>query len=439
MVRYPPTSISDLRTPRRNLYRSRHLRRRHRAFGRTPKPRNHRHRIDARRPVSGNRNWGYDGVHPFAPQNSYGGPDALKRLIDAAHARNLAVILDVVYNHIGPEGNYLSEFGHYFTDRYRTPWGEAINFDDRGSDEVRRFFIENALYWIEEFHIDALRLDAVHAIYDSTAQPFLQELADAVRIQGELLNRHVYTIAESSLNDARLITPREQGGIGIDAQWSDDLHHSIRTELTDERSGYYADYNGFEDIVKAYRQGFTQTGQYSPYRGRKHGNSVQHLDPLKLVVCSQNHDQIGNRLLGERLTELVSFEQLKLAAATVILSPSQPLLFMGEEYGETAPFQFFVSHSDPGLIEAVRSGRKKEFEDFNWKEEPPDPQDAATFQACKLNHHLKQDQQHSSLRECYRRLIELRQSEPALASPQRSKMDVSVIDHHHLMSVRSWS
>ncbi len=309
----------------------------------------------------GGRNWGYDGVHPFAVQNTYGGPAGLKRLVDAAHQRGLAVVMDAVYNHVGPEGNYLSEFGHYFTDRHHTPWGSAVNFDDHGSDEVRRFFIENALSWIDDYHIDALRLDAVHAIFDFSAMPFLEELADAVRIEGERLGRRVYTIAESSLNDSRLINPKELGGFGIDAQWSDDFHHALRTELTEERSGYYVDYHGFPDIAKAYRDGFVQDGRYSQYRGRRHGNSVRHLDPMKLVVCSQNHDQVGNRLLGKRLTELISFEQQKLAAAAVILSPYQPMLFMGEEYGEPARFQFFVSHTDPDLIEAVRNGRKQEF------------------------------------------------------------------------------
>ena len=205
----------------------------------------------------------------------------------------LAVILDVVYNHLGPEGNYLAEYGPYFTDRHQTPWGQAINFDDSGSDEVRRFFIENALHWIEAFHVDALRLDAVHAMYDFSARPFLQELADAVRLEGERLNRRVYTIAESSLGDARLITPKELGGCGIDAQWCDDLHHALRTALRDERSAYYADYHGFEDLVKAYRDGFVQDGRYSEYRGRRHGNSARHIAPLRLVVCSLNHGQVG--------------------------------------------------------------------------------------------------------------------------------------------------
>jgi maltooligosyltrehalose trehalohydrolase len=387
----------------------------------------------------GGRNWGYDGVHPFAVQNTYGGPDGLRRFVDAAHRRGLAVVMDVVYNHLGPEGNYLAEYGPYFTDRHQTPWGQAINFDDSGSDEVRRFFIENALSWIEAFHIDALRLDAVHAMYDFSARPFLQELADAVRLEGERLNRRVYTIAESSLGDARLITSKELGGCGIDAQWCDDLHHALRTALCDERSAYYADYHGFEDLVKAYRDGFVQDGRYSEYRGRRHGNSARHIAPLRLVVCSQNHDQVGNRLRGERLTELISYEQQKLAAAAVILSPFQPLLFMGEEYGETAPFQFFVSHTDSALVDAVRRGRKKEFARFRWQEEPPDPQDERTFQRCKLNRGLKHDGRHGRLWDYYRRVIELRRTEPPLVFPDRERLQVAVLAPGRALAVYSGS
>jgi len=387
----------------------------------------------------GGRNWGYDGVHPFAAQNTYGGPDGLRRLVDAAHARGLAIIMDVVYNHVGPEGNYLAEFGHYFTDRHHTPWGEAVNFDDRDSDEVRRFFIENALYWVAECHVDALRLDAVHAIFDFTAQPFLQELADAVRTEGERLNRRVHTIAESSLGDPGIVEPKELGGCGIDGQWCDDLHHAIRTELTDEQSGYYTDYRGFDDIVKAYRNGFVQDGVYSQYRGRRHGAPARHIDPIRLVVFSQNHDQVGNRLFGERLTELVSREQMKLAAACVILSPFQPMLFMGEEYGEPANFQFFISHLDPNLVEAVRQGRKEEFARFQWQQEPPDPQDEATFQRCKLNHALKEQDGHRSLRQYYKRLIQFRKTEAALAFPSRDRMEITVLDGARAFAVRRWA
>jgi maltooligosyltrehalose trehalohydrolase len=387
----------------------------------------------------GARNWGYDGVHPFAVQNTYGGPNGLRRLVDAAHARGLAVIMDVVYNHIGPEGNYLGEFGHYFTSRHHTPWGDALNFDDRHSDEVRRFFIENALHWIDEYHIDALRLDAVHAIFDFSATPFLQELADAVRLQGERFNRRVYTIAESSLNDVRMIQPKEIGGIGVDAQWEDDLHHGLRTALTGDRAGYFSDFHGFRDVVKAYRDGFVHDGDYSEFRIRRHGNSAHAIDPNKLVVFAQNHDQVGNRMLGERLTDLISFEQLKMAAATVLLSPYQPMLFMGEEYAETAPFQFFISHSDQHLIDNVRRGRKEEFKSFKWKGTAPDPQDEATFARCKLNHDLKRDGRHRVMREYYKALIALRKSEPAFAFPTRGRIDVTSFDAEQAMLVRRWT
>ena len=387
----------------------------------------------------GGRNWGYDGVHPFAVQNTYGGPDGLKRFVDAAHAHGLAVVMDVVYNHLGPEGNYLAEFGPYFTDRYRTPWGSAVNVDDHGSDEVRRFFIENALYWVREFHIDALRLDAVHAIYDETAHPFLQELATAVRLEGERLRRRVFTIAESSLGDPRLLAPAEQGGCGIDAQWNDDLHHALRTALTDDRSGYYVDFHGFEDVVKAYRDGFVLDGGWSEFRGRRHGASARHIAPERLVVCSQNHDQVGNRLFGERLTELVAFEQLKLAAGLVLLSPYQPLLFMGEEYAEPARFQYFVSHGDPGLIEAVRRGRAEEFKSFGWTETPPDAQDESTFKQCKLNHALKQDGRHCAMRDYYRELIRLRKTEPALAVSSRDQMRIEILKSDSVFALRRWT
>jgi maltooligosyltrehalose trehalohydrolase len=363
----------------------------------------------------GSRNWGYDGVYPYAVQDSYGGPNALKRLVNACHVRGLAVALDVVYNHLGPEGNYLSDFGPYFTDRYHTPWGEALNFDGPESDEVRRYFVENALNWIAEFHIDALRLDAVHAIVDRSAGPFLEELGERVHELAAELGRSVPVIAESDRNDARLVRGREQGGLGLDGLWNDDLHHSVHSLITGERIGYYADFGSVADLAKAFTEGFVYSGQYSKYRRRRHGNSAQDVPASRFVVFSQNHDQTGNRMLGERLTALASLEDAKLAAASVLLSPFLPLLFMGEEYGETAPFLYFVSHGDGDLIEAVRSGRKQEFAAFDWRGEPPDPQAESTFLRSKLDWQLQGQETHRALRAFYRELIRLRGGTPALA------------------------
>ena len=291
----------------------------------------------------------------------------------------LAVILDVVYNHLGPEGNCLADFGPYFTDRYKTPWGPALNFDGPDSDPVRRYFINNALYWVCEFHIDALRLDAVHTILDHSPYTFLEQLGDEVHQAARTLNRQIFLFPESAANDARLIRSREVGGYGLDGQWNDDFHHALRGVLTDERSGYYEDYGKFSQLVKAFREGFVYSGEYSKHRRHRHGTSTQDIAAERFVVFSQNHDQVGNRLLGERLSQLVSFESLKLAAAAVILSPYLPLLFMGEEYGEEAPFQYFISHGDAALIDAVRNGRRGEFASFGWLGEPPDPQDEKLF------------------------------------------------------------
>lgn len=387
----------------------------------------------------GNRNWGYDGVYPFAVQSSYGGPEGLRRLVNACHLRGLVVVLDVVYNHLGPEGNYLGDFGPYFTERYRTPWGAAINFDGARSDEVKRFFIENALYWITEFHIDALRLDALHAILDMSAHPFLEQLATAVREQAGRIGRRVYLIAESDLNDTKLIRPQEMGGYGLDAQWNDDFHHAVHTLLTGEQDGYYQDFGKIAHLIKAFADGYIYSGQYSHYRRRRHGNSSTLLPARQFVVCSQNHDQVGNRMFGERLGQLVSFEALKLAAGVVLLSPFIPLLFMGEEYGETAPFPYFVSHSDPELVEAVRRGRQEEFAAFAWKGETPDPQDETTFLHAKLNHKLRRDGQHRVLYDFYRELIRLRRTLPALTSLSKETMEVRGYEAQKVLFVRRWS
>jgi maltooligosyltrehalose trehalohydrolase len=356
----------------------------------------------------GARNWGYDGTYLYAAQSSYGGPQGLLRLVNAAHKRGLAIALDVVYNHLGPEGNYLSEFGPYFTDHYRTPWGRAINFDRAESDHVRRFFIENAMFWVSQFHIDALRLDAIHGMFDSSSRHFLADLHAGVQGMAERLNRKVHVIAESDLNDAQTLHAESRGGFALEAQWSDDLHHSLHTLLTGEKQGYYADFGSINHLATTLRDGWFYSGQYSQFRRRRHGNSPRGFAGSRFVVFSQNHDQVGNRAFGERLSKLVNFEQLKLAAAVVLLSPFVPLLFMGEEYGETAPFQYFTSHGDVALAEAVRKGRRDEFSEFGWRGEIPDPQNGATFENSKLRQSLKETEPHRTLLNFYEELIRLR-------------------------------
>lgn len=386
----------------------------------------------------GARNWGYDGAYPFAAQNSYGGPEGLKRLVNACHQHGLAVALDVVYNHLGPEGNYLRQYGPYFTECYQTPWGAALNFDQAHSREVRRFFTENALYWIRDCHLDALRLDAVHAIKDFSARPFLEELAQTVHDEAEQLGRRVHLIAESDLNDTRTIRPPVLGGFGLDAQWSDDFHHALHTLLTGERSGYYQDFSGLPDLARAFQEGNVYSGQYSAYRRRDHGNSPRAIPGRQFVVFAQNHDQIGNRMLGERLSELVPFAKLKLAAAAVLLAPYLPLLFMGEEYGETAPFLYFTIHSDPELVEAVRQGRRQEFREFAWKGEAPDPHAEATFQQSKLDHELRGQGRHRALLEFYKELIRLRKRIPALASLDKECLEATCLPWDKLFAIRRW-
>ncbi len=356
----------------------------------------------------GTRNWGYDGVQPFAVQNSYGGPDALKRFVDRCHAEGVAVCLDVVYNHIGPEGNYLARFGPYFTDRYHTPWGGALNFDGPDSDEVRAFFIASAVQWIEEFHVDALRLDAIHAIVDQSAQPFLRELAERVRACGSRAGRRVVVIAESDLGDPRVVRAAGEGGLGMDAQWLDDFHHALHTVLTGERTGYYRDFGRIDQLARAYAGGFVYAGEYSAFRRRHHGAPAAGVAPRQFVVYAQNHDQVGNRMLGDRLASSLTFEQLKLAAAAVLLGPFTPLLFMGEEYGDPAPFPYFVSHSDGALLEAVRRGRAEEFADFAWAGEPPEPDAAATFESAVLDWSLRTRGEHALLFALHRELLRVR-------------------------------
>ena len=360
----------------------------------------------------GDRNWGYDGVYPFAAQDSYGGIDALKKLIDECHRRNFSVLLDVVYNHLGPEGNYISQYGPYFTDKYHTPWGSAINFDDEYSDQVRNHFIQNALMWLDEFHFDGLRLDAIHEIIDRGARHFLKELSEEVDVLEEKTGRRLILIAESDLNDIRIIKPYEKGGYGLEGQWVDDFHHSVHTLLTGEDAGYYKDYGKIDLLAKTFRQAFIYDGIYSVFRKKTVGNGPKGLPKSHFVVCIQNHDQVGNRLLGERLSKLVSFEKLKLAAGIMLTSGFVPMLFMGEEIGEENPFQYFVSHGDKDLVKAVQEGRKREFEYFfhEGRSETafPDPQSRETFEDSKIDWNFRKNERKNYIFEYYKELLRLR-------------------------------
>lgn len=388
----------------------------------------------------GNRNWGYDGVFPYAVQASYGGPASLKKLVNECHERGMAVALDVVYNHLGPEGNYLGDFGPYFTNMYKTPWGDAINYDEAESDHVRRYFIENALQWVTDYHIDALRLDAVHAIVDASARTFLEELSETVHEKAKQLGRHLFLIPESHRNDARLISPPEVGGAGYDGVWNDDFHHSLHVLLTREQNGYYEDFqfDSVDGLATCYRQGFLYSGQYAKYWRKRRGNSSKQVPPERFIVYSQNHDQAGNRREGDRLAQIVSFEQLKLAAGAVLMSPNIPLLFMGEEYGETAPFQYFVSHADAELIEAVRRGRAAEFAEFSWPGDIPDPQSEETFLRSKLNWDLRSAGKHKVLRSFYQELFRIRRELPALAHLDKESMRVTSLADRKLLLVERW-
>jgi maltooligosyltrehalose trehalohydrolase len=384
----------------------------------------------------GRRNWGYDGVSMYAVQASYGGPEGLKRLVDAAHRADLAVMLDVVYNHLGNEGNYLRLFGPYFTHHHTTPWGDAINYDDRGCEEVRRHVVENALYWIREYHLDGLRLDATQTIYDDSPRHIVAEIQENVQQLAAELGRMVCVIAETDENDRRYVLPRAQGGFGVDAVWSDDFHHAVHTFLTGEREGYYQDFGSKEQIVRALNEGFVFQGEpFQFWRGSKRGTSCAGIPLPAHVLCTQNHDQVGNRARGERLEALVPRGACKLAAALLLLAPETPLLFMGQEYGEKAPFQFFTDYGDPVLQKAVREGRRKEFEHFvAFGGEVPDPQDEETFERSKLTWPVGSGQQnpHKQMLQWYRRLIALRRE---LVTPGERTCRAELVEGAIVMNV----
>lgn len=364
---------------------------------------------------AGNRGWGYDSVGLFAPHHTYGAPDDLKQLVAACHRRGLGVILDVVYNHLGPSGNYLGKYGPYFSRRYAPTWGEALNFDGPESDQVRRFFCSNALMWLRDFHFDGLRLDAVQAINDFSAQPFLEQLKLEVEKLSNELGRPLWLIAESDLNDPRLLWPRERGGFALDAQWSDDFHHALHTVLTGEKTGYYADFGKMEDLAKALHQVFVYDGKFSKHRRRRHGRPTGSLNGHSFLGYLQNHDQIGNRAQGERSSQLLSIGKTKIGAALVLTSPFVPLLFQGEEWGASTPFLYFTDFSEPDLATNVREGRCREFAAFGWdKNAIPDPQSPDTFAHSKLNWFEMQNKPHCQLLDWHKSLIHLRKAEPAL-------------------------
>jgi maltooligosyltrehalose trehalohydrolase len=364
---------------------------------------------------SGERGWGYDGVDLFAPHRAYGAPDDLKKLVEACHARGLAVILDVVYNHLGPSGNYLAKFAPYFTKKFATFWGEGINFDGADSDEVRRFFCDNALMWLRDFHFDGLRLDAVHGIVDTSATHILEQLKIEVEKLSTQLGRPLILIPESDLNDPRLLWSRASGGFQLDAQWSDDFHHALHTVLTGEKTGYYSDFGKLEDLAKAFGHAFVYDGKFSAHRRRTHGRAAEGLSGHRFLGYLQNHDQVGNRALGERSGQLMSLGKLKIGAALVLTSPFLPMLFQGEEWGASTPFFYFTDYQEPELANAVREGRCREFAAFGWKpEETADPQARETFESSKLNWQEIAREPHAEILEWHKKLIQLRRNEPEL-------------------------
>jgi maltooligosyltrehalose trehalohydrolase len=380
--------------------------------------------------------WGYEGVDLYAVFDPYGGPEGLKRLVDAAHARGLGVVMDVVYNHFGPAGNYLAEFGPYFTDKHQTPWGSAVNYDDAGSDEVRRFVLDNAMMWLRDYHLDGLRLDAIHAIVDTSATHLLAELADEVEALSAQLGRTMFLIAESDLNDPRVVTPRAANGLGMDAQWSDDFHHALHAVLTGEHEGYYGDFGSLDDLATAFTQGYVHGGAYSEHRGRRHGAPYR-LSGHRLLGYLQDHDQVGNRAAGSRPAAQLSPGLLKIGAALVLTSPFTPMLFMGEEWGTRTPWQFFTDHDDVELGKAITQGRQGEFTAFGWDpKDVPDPQDPATFERSKLDWADLGKDDHADLLDWHRRLIRVRRQLPELTGGSLDDVTVAYDEDERWIAVR---
>ena len=385
----------------------------------------------------GEHGWGYDGASLWAVHDPYGGPAGLAAFVDACHARGLGVILDVVYNHLGPSGNYLGEFGPYFTQRYATPWGAALNFDDAGSDEVRRFFIENALMWLRDYRIDGLRLDAVHALLDTSAVHILEELASEVERLSATQGRPLWLIAESDLNDPRLLRSREAGGYGLHAQWSDDFHHALHAVLTGETEGYYGDFGALGDIAAALTRAFVYDGRHSRHRGRRHGRPTSGLSGTRFLGYLQNHDQVGNRAAGDRIGHAAGPELQKVGAALVLTSPFIPMLFQGEEWGASSPFQYFTDHTEPELADAVREGRKSEFAAFGWDPaDVPDPQDPGTFLRSKLRWEERTEPVHADVERWYRELLKLRRARPGLRDGRMHDVEVRTDEDAGTLVVR---
>ena len=386
---------------------------------------------------AGDRGWGYDGVDLFAVTEDYGGPDAFKRFVNACHGHGLAVVLDVVYNHFGPVGNYTGRFGPYVTDRHCTPWGDAINFEGPGSEEVRRFFCDNALMWMRDFHVDGLRLDAIHEIFDRSAVHFLEQLAAEVKVLATTLRRELTLIAESDLNDPHLVRSVEAGGYGLSAQWNDDFHHALFTVFHTEPGGYYGDFGKLEYVAKSLREVFVYDGGYSGYRRRRHGRPVEGLSAHHFLVFLQNHDQVGNRAQGERIEQLIGTERAKVAAGLVLTSPFVPLLFMGEEFAASTPFLYFADHDEPEMAKLVSEGRKKEFAAFGFGEKDvPDPEARETFERSKLNWSEPEEDKHKEMLNWYRSLIQLRRSLPALNDGDLGHLKVAFDEKQRWLDIR---